>query len=75
MTGKITTEYTFWCGHGDCCRWDQFSEGKKVSSAIKVARRQGWKRTRSEGWICPDCADEHEPAKIDEDCMAGKDVT
>ena len=51
--GKISTEYTFWCGL--CVRWDQLpSEGSKKLTIVE-ARRAGWKLTKENGWICPKC--------------------
>jgi len=49
--GRISTEYTFWCGL--CSRWDQLpSEGSKKLTAT-AARRTGWKLTKENGWVCP----------------------
>lgn len=50
--GNITTEFTFWCG---LCtgHWERFiSEGTKMRTA-HVARKAGWRLTKSNGWLCP----------------------
>ena len=48
----ITTEYTFWCQFEDCCQWEQFAMCSNKKNAKKVAKRQGWRKTKT-GWICP----------------------
>lgn len=53
-TGRITTEWTVWCGR--CAVWEtnDVIHGKK-SEFIAGIRNSGWKRTKSDGWVCPDC--------------------
>ena len=49
--GVITTEYTVWCGR--CCDWNQIANKKSV--AIRIWRKNGWKKTEGYGWTCPSC--------------------
>lgn len=53
--GVISTELTVWCGGPECFVWNQLS-GATRATAKAEWRRQGWKLTRSRGWLCPDCA-------------------
>ena len=54
VKGKITKEYTFWCGNQECSCWRQVS-GYNKKEAIQEARNLGWKLTKKYGWICPYC--------------------
>lgn len=51
--GRITREFTAWCGI--CGEWEQTSESNNIKGAAKVFARYGWKSTRKTGWICPKC--------------------
>jgi hypothetical protein len=55
MKGKITTEFTLWCGGEGCDTWEQLGARHKTQ-AEALGREYGWKNTRAEGWLCPACA-------------------
>jgi len=57
----VTKDYTFWCER--CGNWHQIAEltvhtyvgGPVLAGAVKLARRDGWRRTRT-GFVCGPCA-------------------
>lgn len=51
--GRVSTEKTIWCGR--CSHWDQRSSENGI---LKLWRKEGWKRTKRHGWVCPNCAKE-----------------
>jgi hypothetical protein len=53
--GRMSTEFTVWCGRVDCAAFHQISCRSK-SEAGKEARADGWKLTRAFGWQCPRCS-------------------
>lgn len=54
MKGRISIQYTIWCGR--CSRWDYLPEvGKVKNSPTCVAKDLGFKFIKTEGWVCPDC--------------------
>lgn len=53
--GRMTTQFTVWCGMVDCTEWLQLDELSR-SIAAKEAKREGWDFTKSFGWRCPDCS-------------------
>ena len=54
IRGRITIEYTFWCGHmNGCAIWFSVISSGKKGNAIKIARSEGWVLTRAFGWQCP----------------------
>lgn len=57
LNGRITTEYTVWCGHPDCApEWDQNTASK--AGCIRRWKQQGWRQTKKHGWVCPRHAEE-----------------
>jgi len=50
--GYISRQHTVWCGVCGC--WWQVDEHLK-RDAVKRCRRQGWKQTRENGWVCHHC--------------------
>lgn len=52
VLGTIQQYYTIWCGHDDCVEWEDIKTNTKTQAA-KIARRNGWKLTKRDGWICP----------------------
>jgi len=52
MKGRISTEFTVWCG--TCIKWHQLS-AKNQKSAIIYFSSNGWKKIKPAGWICPVC--------------------
>jgi hypothetical protein len=48
--GSISTEYTVWCGL--CAEWEQFACLRSKAQAAAEARREGWRHTKENGWIC-----------------------
>ncbi len=51
MKGKISVEYTVWCGQ--CPVWNFVGTDTKKIAATR-AKRAGWKHTK-DGWLCKDC--------------------
>lgn len=58
-TGKIHTHLTVFCA--GCAYWEDSPGTKSKLKFGKVLRSQGWKQTRSVGWLCPDCANPKSP--------------
>jgi hypothetical protein len=54
MSG-ITTEKTVWCSV--CSHWDTQPMMKHQGHTL-VWRKQGWKKDKKHGWLCPKCAAE-----------------
>jgi hypothetical protein len=50
--GKIIASYTVYCG-----RCDAEEHAGKVQPATRF-REWGWKLTRKDGWVCPECIDD-----------------
>jgi hypothetical protein len=48
----VTREYTVWCDVPECCEWEQFGMVRDQAHACKLARRNGWRKTKI-GWACP----------------------
>lgn len=48
--GRVSTEFTVWCGA--CWGWLQRSGPRR--DAERMWRAEGWTKTRSRGWLCPD---------------------
>lgn len=53
--GRMTTEFTVWCGRVDCAMWNQMACRSK-REAGKMAKERGWEFTRAFGWQCPECS-------------------
>ncbi len=55
MKGKVFIDTTVYCGsekHNEqCCNFVQLS-GIRYAKEI---RRNGWRHTKTHGWICPEC--------------------
>lgn len=55
MRGRITTEFTVWCGYKErCYEWLQEAASNKAQF-LKAIRSIGWKRF-GKVWHCPECA-------------------
>lgn len=50
--GYINLRATAWCG--GCYSWLDLGTGK-LSTAVKMAVAQGWKKTKKRGWLCHTC--------------------
>ncbi len=50
--GMIRPDYTIWCGM--CVRWDSLMD-KSIRSCENEAKAAGWRKTKINGWLCPDC--------------------
>lgn len=53
MRGVITKQLTVFCGL--CDEWMYLTE-VKLKPAHNEAKEKGWKLTRKNGWLCPECA-------------------
>lgn len=53
MIGKIENAgWEIWCGI--CMNW-QREKTKRKEAEIRF-RKRGWKKTKENGWVCPQCA-------------------
>jgi hypothetical protein len=52
-SGKITTEFTVWCGK--CEVWWQESMSRNKTEFAEYIQKYGWRKTKEYGWVCPDC--------------------
>jgi hypothetical protein len=52
MKGRISTQYTVWCG--TCGEWD-YLDVKAGVSKVKAAKAIGYKLVIEKGWVCPKC--------------------
>lgn len=52
ILGTIQQYYTVWCGHPDCSVWEDVKANDKQEVA-RLARANGWRKTKQHGWICP----------------------
>jgi len=53
--GRMSTEFTVWCGRMGCATWYQVSCRSK-RDAGKKAKEIDWQLTREFGWQCPRCS-------------------
>ena len=51
--GVLRKEFTVECAA--CCYWEPLA-GISFKQAEKYARRNGWSKTKSFGWICKECS-------------------
>ena len=49
--GLILATWTVWCGR--CSKWEYV--GDVIGSPTEEAKANGWKNTKQDGWVCPDC--------------------
>ena len=52
MKGRISTQYTVWCG--TCNQWE-YLDVKAGVSKVKAAKYLGYKLVIDKGWVCPAC--------------------
>ena len=53
MKGKVSTGYTVRCGK--CEAQHQLDNMSRKSEFHIQIEREGWRKTREYGWICPAC--------------------
>ena len=56
MRGEIVTLLIATCGR---CDSEPLRLGRVLTKtqAIRYMRNQGWRHTKRDGWICPECAE------------------
>ena len=55
-TGQIMRyiEYSVWCAL--CDNLEDYTEYANAAQAARQYRKDGWRKTKKHGWVCPECA-------------------
>jgi hypothetical protein len=59
--GVLRMEFTVECA--TCCYWTLLA-GISFKQAEKYARRNGWSKTKSYGWICKECSEKDQDSLV-----------